>query len=164
MLLKCAVVCLLIAPSPFVRADEHPEHDGHEHAANASAADKIDENLAQLSAEDRQLSQEQKYCPVMPEVVLGEMGAPIKIDVDGHAVMVCCKGCAKKAQSDPAATLNERRRRSCSAVGGPSCVRISRCKPSRRLRARNSRMSKSAIKTCKFREAQISSPLSDITV
>lgn len=106
--LKFAVICMsLTASSQFVRADEHHEHDGHDHAATAgTAAVKIEENLAHLSAEDRQLAQAQKYCPIMPEVLLGEMGSPIKVDVDGHAVMVCCKGCAKKAASDPAATLN----------------------------------------------------------
>lgn len=106
-LLKCTVVCLLLTPAAFVRADEHHEHDGHDHAAAEGAtAVKVAENLAHLSAEDQQLAQSQKYCPVMPEVLLGEMGAPIKVDLDGHAVMVCCKGCAKHAASDPAAALN----------------------------------------------------------
>lgn len=105
-LLKCAVFGLLVMPFQLLRADEHHEHDGHEHAAAGAAVVKIEEHLAHLSAEDRQLAEAQKYCPVMPEVLLGEMGAPMKVDLDGHAVMVCCKGCVKEATADPAATLN----------------------------------------------------------
>ena len=100
MLKKLIVVCLLILPSQFVRADDH-----HGNPATASGTAKLEDSLAQLSVEDRQLAQGQKYCPIMPEVLLGEMGVPIRIDVDGQAVMVCCKGCAKQSQSDPAATL-----------------------------------------------------------
>jgi hypothetical protein len=105
MLLKGVAACLLVLPSQFVSGHEHDEHDDHGHASSADAAVNIEKNLAELSIEDRQLAEAQRYCPVMPEVVLGEMGAPIKMDVDGHAVVVCCEGCAEQAQSDPAATL-----------------------------------------------------------
>ena len=33
------------------------------------------------------------------------MGAPIKLELDGKPVYLCCSGCTKKAQADPAATL-----------------------------------------------------------
>jgi len=103
-----ALGLLLLQPGQ-TRAEEHHDHDGHEHphaASPAESAAKIQENLSGLTADDRQLALGQKYCPVMPEVLLGEMGAPVKIDLDGNAVFVCCKGCAKAAESDPAATLN----------------------------------------------------------
>jgi YHS domain-containing protein len=43
----------------------------------------------------------QKVCPVMDEP-LGGMGTPLKVDVKGKAVFICCAGCAKKlaAESD----------------------------------------------------------------
>ena len=108
-LLHFAAISLLLVQSPLLRADEHHDHDGHQHEHGASgddAAAKIEENLSQLTADDRQLALAQRYCPIMPDVLLGEMGAPVKVDLDGHAVIVCCKGCAKQAKADPAATLN----------------------------------------------------------
>lgn len=105
MLLKVVAVCLLVLPSQLVSGHEHHEHGEHGQASSADAAVKIEENLAKLSVEDRQLAEAQRYCPVMPEVVLGEMGAPIKMEVDGRAVVVCCEGCVEQAQSDSAATL-----------------------------------------------------------
>lgn len=42
----------------------------------------------------------QKLCPVMDEP-LGGMGAPLKVDVNGKAVFICCEGCAKKLAASP---------------------------------------------------------------
>lgn len=42
----------------------------------------------------------QKVCPVMDEP-LGGMGAPLKVDVKGKAVFICCAGCAKKLHAQP---------------------------------------------------------------
>lgn len=100
---NAAAVCLLALLTQPAWAHEHEEHDVA--GASNEAAAKVQENLAGLSADDRQLAESQKYCPVMPEVLLGEMGPPIKTTLDGHAVMVCCKGCAKAAEKDPQATL-----------------------------------------------------------
>jgi hypothetical protein len=61
----------------------------------------IKASLANLNAEDRELAVKQKYCPVMPEVRLGEMGTPYKIDVKGQPVFVCCKNCERQARADP---------------------------------------------------------------
>lgn len=108
-LLRLTAICLLLVQSSLLRAEEHHDHDGHQHdhdASGAEAAAKIQDNLAKLTDEERQLALAQRYCPIMPEVLLGEMGAPVKVDVDGHTVIVCCKGCAKQALADPAATLN----------------------------------------------------------
>lgn len=101
---NAAAVCLLALLTQPAWAHEHEEHDLA--GAPNEAAAKIHDNLAGLSADDRQLAESQKYCPVMSEVLLGEMGPPIKTTLDGHAVMVCCKGCAKAAEKDPQATLN----------------------------------------------------------
>lgn len=46
----------------------------------------------------------QKMCPVTGEG-LGSMGKPITVTVKGETVYVCCRGCAAKAQADPAKTL-----------------------------------------------------------
>ncbi len=42
----------------------------------------------------------QKSCPVMDEP-LGGMGAPMKVNVNGKAVYICCAGCAKKLAAEP---------------------------------------------------------------
>lgn len=99
-----AAACLIALLPPVAWAHEHEDHDHG--PASGEAAQKIHDNLAALSADDRQLAEAQKYCPVMPEVLLGEMGSPIKTTLDGHAVMVCCKGCAKAAEKNSQATLN----------------------------------------------------------
>lgn len=41
----------------------------------------------------------------MTDSPLGSMGTPIKIDVNGKPVFVCCIGCKAKALRDPDATL-----------------------------------------------------------
>jgi hypothetical protein len=67
--------------------------------ANANNA-KITAALAELSAEDRALAIAQKVCPVSGEL-LGEMGAPVKVDVKGQSVFICCEGCQDELLSKP---------------------------------------------------------------
>jgi len=61
--------------------------------------------LASLSDEDRALAKSQKFCAVMEDSLLGSMGKPIKIDVNGQPVFLCCKGCKTRAMNNPEATL-----------------------------------------------------------
>jgi hypothetical protein len=61
--------------------------------------------LAKLPANARAAAEEQKYCAVMNTSLLGAMGAPIKVELNGKSVLLCCKGCVKKAKADPAGTL-----------------------------------------------------------
>ena len=60
--------------------------------------------FAKLSDEDRPLAEAQGYCAVTAEP-LGSMGPPLKLVVNEQPVFVCCKGCEKKAQSNPDKTL-----------------------------------------------------------
>lgn len=46
----------------------------------------------------------QKVCPVMDEP-LGGMGTPIKVTVGDKPIFLCCKGCVKKVQAEPAKYL-----------------------------------------------------------
>jgi hypothetical protein len=61
--------------------------------------------LAKLSPEDRKLAEQQKYCVMQTEELLGSMGTPIKLTIKDTPVFVCCKGCMKEAQADPDKTL-----------------------------------------------------------
>lgn len=61
--------------------------------------------LAKLPMNERMAIESQKYCAVIGGSLLGSMGAPIKLTLDGKPVYLCCAGCTKKAQANPAATL-----------------------------------------------------------
>jgi hypothetical protein len=72
--------------------------------APASPADQeqaeIAEALAALSEEDRELAVQQKICPVGGGA-LGSMGTPVKVDMDGTWVFICCDGCEGVLTADP---------------------------------------------------------------
>lgn len=65
----------------------------------------IRSNLAKLSGEDRALAARQVFCAVLEESRLGTMGVPIKLDIQGTPVFICCPGCKSQALTDPKATL-----------------------------------------------------------
>jgi YHS domain-containing protein len=60
----------------------------------------ITKATAEMPAEDRTLALKQKVCPVSGEA-LGTMGAPLKMDVNGHTVFLCCEGCKDKLLASP---------------------------------------------------------------
>jgi hypothetical protein len=67
--------------------------------------EKIKANLAQLDPADRKLAEQQKYCAEENDNRLGAMGVPVKIELKGEPVFLCCKGCRKDAEADPDKTL-----------------------------------------------------------
>ena len=75
----------------------------------AGAADDGDPDamaaFAELSAEDHALAMAQKFCAAEPENLLGSMGTPVKIMIEGEPVFLCCAGCEEKALADPQQTL-----------------------------------------------------------
>ena len=75
---------------------DHGDHDHGDHEADLT---KVKLNLAKLSVEDRKLAEGQKTCPVGGEL-LGIMGKPIKLDVDGTAIFICCRGCEKEVMEN----------------------------------------------------------------
>lgn len=79
---------------------DHLDHDhmGHDHAKPDPA--EIEAALAQLSPEDRSLAEKQAICPVSDEP-LGSMGQPIKVDLNGKALFICCKGCEETVREEP---------------------------------------------------------------
>jgi hypothetical protein len=79
--------------------------NGSTPGAAADAEAEIKASLAKLGPEDRRLAEQQNYCPVMPEVRLGEMGPPLKVVLKGEPVFVCCENCVQPAQEDPDNTL-----------------------------------------------------------
>ncbi len=86
------------SPAPSVAAK-------NEAASNPAPVDEVAEVRSTLSPEDRELVEAQEWCVVMPSERLGAMGAPIKLDIEGQPVFVCCAGCKKKAAANPEQTL-----------------------------------------------------------
>jgi hypothetical protein len=64
-------------------------------------------NLALLSEHDRALAEEQKFCAVNTKSRLGSMDKPIKIELEGQPVFLCCSSCEKEAKADPKKTLEK---------------------------------------------------------
>jgi len=60
--------------------------------------------LSQLPRRDRALAEKQENCPVT-DMPLGSMGAPIKVDVNGRPVFICCEGCRPSLLKQPAKYL-----------------------------------------------------------
>jgi YHS domain-containing protein len=67
---------------------------------------KVSATLAKLPPDERMAIEAQKYCAVQPKNFLGPMGAPVKLQIEGKTVYVCCNGCKKGAQANPTATLS----------------------------------------------------------
>jgi len=66
---------------------------------------KLNAALAKLLPADRALAEQQRFCPVLKNSRLGSMGTPIKLDVGGQPVFICCPGCKQSALADPKTTL-----------------------------------------------------------
>lgn len=79
--------------------------DVTDNPADQEEAAKIEANLASLSPQDRELAAAQRFCPIILDMPLGAMGPPVKVELNGESLFVCCKGCQKKALADPAKAL-----------------------------------------------------------
>jgi hypothetical protein len=56
--------------------------------------------LATLSTEDREMAECQRVCPVTM-ISLGSMGEPLKVEVNGTQIFICCEGCRESLLEDP---------------------------------------------------------------
>ncbi|MAT50860.1 MAG: hypothetical protein CMK32_06730 [Porticoccaceae bacterium] len=66
----------------------------------------IQKALDQLPPDDRQIAMQQKTCPVA-DYPLGAMGVPIKVDVQGTPVFICCEGCRSRLLASPKEYLDK---------------------------------------------------------
>ncbi len=97
VLLSGAVAIALVAlgspgcqPTPQPSANDVP----------AEANDEFRDALAGLSPSDRESVEQQRTCPVSGQL-LGSMGEPIKLEVEGREVWICCAGCESALRDDP---------------------------------------------------------------
>ena len=106
-----AVLGFIVGLSIFAGCDSATKPGGAsdttpgKQAAVKGNADEVSAERAKLSPEDRALVEAQEWCAVSTDERLGSMGPPIKLDIKGQPVFVCCKGCKKKAEADPDKTL-----------------------------------------------------------
>jgi len=82
--------------------DDH-QHDDHQHDDHGDAD--VTAAMEKLSPEDRKEAEAQKFCAVMGDTLLGSMGAPLKLDVNGQPVFICCSGCKSRALKNPEQTV-----------------------------------------------------------
>ena len=68
--------------------------------STASDMDIVKAELAKLPPEDAASAEAQRICPVSGEM-LGTMGAPPKVDVNGQQVWICCDGCKDTLLASP---------------------------------------------------------------
>ena len=96
------VGCQTQTPPATTASSSQTGHDDHP----AEAVDpKVSATLAKLSSADRQLAEAQSFCAVMNHQKLGSMGAPLKLEIKGEPVFLCCAGCKTKALKNPDETL-----------------------------------------------------------
>lgn len=87
--------------------EEHADHADHDHGKHAqhgedgeTAMEKMRAELAKLSPEDAASAEKQHVCPVSGEM-LGTMGTPKRVDVNGQQVWICCDGCRDQLLENP---------------------------------------------------------------
>jgi hypothetical protein len=94
--------------SGVVSEPAHVETDGHQHDGDAHddhGDSDVATAMAKLSPEDRKEAEVQKFCAVMGDSLLGSMGTPLKVEIKGEPVFLCCSGCKSKALKNPDQTL-----------------------------------------------------------
>lgn len=62
--------------------------------------DEMLEAIDQLDEPDRTAAMEQKLC-IVADFPLGSMGVPIKVEVEGVGMFICCEGCRNAILNDP---------------------------------------------------------------
>lgn len=73
-------------------------------AADVKLSDEELAEIKKLPAAEQPIALAQKVCPVT-DAHLGEMGVPIRQEVDGKVFFLCCGGCTGQVKSDPAGVL-----------------------------------------------------------
>ncbi len=73
-------------------------------SSSTSAPNQPPAPASSFSAEDRQLIEKQKDCPVSGQP-LGSMDGPYRAEVEGRVVFLCCKSCTTALNKDPAKYL-----------------------------------------------------------
>jgi Cu(I)/Ag(I) efflux system membrane fusion protein len=89
-------------PKPAANESQTPAETpaAHDHAHDAGDMEKMKAELAKLPPVDAAAAEKQHICPVSDEM-LGTMGPPLKVDVNGTPVWICCEGCREELLANP---------------------------------------------------------------
>lgn len=101
----CIALAGCTAEKPTPTASTPVVANSRDDAGKEVELDEVATERAKLDAPARALVDAQEWCVISSDERLGSMGAPIRLDIQGQAVYVCCKGCQKKAESNPEKTL-----------------------------------------------------------
>ncbi|OYW24474.1 MAG: hypothetical protein B7Z55_02095 [Planctomycetales bacterium 12-60-4] len=66
--------------------------------------------MLKLSDSDLEAVLTQRTCVISENNRLGSMGPPVKLEIDGQPVFVCCEGCRDTALKQPGETLKAAQR------------------------------------------------------
>jgi hypothetical protein len=91
------------APQPTPATTEPEKKSDGASAAKTLAPDELAE-VKKLPTAESDLALKQLVCPVSGEN-LGSMGVPVKVTAAGRTFFLCCKGCNKDVQDDPAGVV-----------------------------------------------------------
>lgn len=94
-------------------SDDHSMKESKNAAPTGISADEFEKGLdpdvrkelEKLEASVRKQVMAQRYCPIAADSLLGSMGAPVKVVIDGQTVFLCCEGCESTARENPQETL-----------------------------------------------------------
>lgn len=96
------VGCQTQAPPATTTSSSQTSYDEH---PDEAADPKVSAARAKLSPRDQPIAKAQQFCAVMKQSRLGSMGTPIKFEIKGEPVFVCCSRCKVKALKNPHETL-----------------------------------------------------------
>ena len=102
-----ALLLATIVVAGCTNGKDKPQADAPAGPASEAKPDGVAAARAELSPADRTLVEAQEWCVVSTDERLGSMGVPLKLDIKGQPVFVCCKGCRKQAEADPDGTLTK---------------------------------------------------------
>lgn len=89
------------APESLPIAEANPQGPKNpRQAPTAAKKQEIAAALAKLPAADRALAERQGDCPVT-DLPLGSMGKPVRVEIDGRTVFLCCEGCVARLRKEP---------------------------------------------------------------
>jgi multidrug efflux pump subunit AcrA (membrane-fusion protein) len=87
-----------------LRAGNPPAEEADRAAPAGDTETEIKATLGSLPPADRGLAEAQRFCAVLGSSRLGSMGAPVRLELNGQPVFLCCKGCEAEARAKPDAT------------------------------------------------------------
>ena len=84
------------------------------------SAEEMDQ-IKKLPEAEQAMALGQKVCPSSGEN-LGSMGAPLKMDVKGQTVFLCCKGCTEDAEKNPDTMLAKLGKKASEPAAAPEAT------------------------------------------